>query len=124
MWWDVVGADGEGGAAVSERGCPDDMYPWDVDYAGEVVTTFEKFKAQCYYDCLNLPISWYFQPPDECDEYGFELVWVMPRKYGKTWSLRLAPGFDRGEVEAWLEEWTREVAAAHYGWTAPAEATQ
>ena len=96
------------------RGCPEPMYPWDVDYEGEVVGTLEEFKSRCYHDSLNLPISWYFSPE------GFELVWVMPRKNGKTWSLRLAPGFDRAEVEQWLEDWTHKVAAAHYGWTAPA----
>ena len=100
-------------------GCPDGMYPWDVDYPGAVIATFEEFKSAAYHDSLNLPISWYFNPPDESDEYGFELTFVMPRKYGKTWSLRLAPGFDRAEVEAWLEDWTHGVAAEHYGWTRP-----
>lgn len=98
----------------SQRGCPDRMYPWDVDYPGETYATFEKFKADVRHDTLNLPISWYFDPEDEGGK--FVLVYVMPRKYGKTWSMVLAPGFDRAEVEEWLETWTRQVAAEHYGW--------
>jgi hypothetical protein len=97
------------------KGCPDGMYPWDVDYAEQAHATFDEFKAHQRPDSLNLPISWYFNPADEGGE--FVLVYVMPRKYGKTWSVRLAPGFDRAEVEAWLEDWTHEVAAQHYGWT-------
>lgn len=101
----------------SPQNCPDGMYPWDVDYEGSggAYLTFEAFKAATYHDSLNIPISWYFNPDDEDGE--FVLVYVMPRKYGKTWSMRLAPGFDRAEVEAWLEEWTKQVARRHYGWT-------
>lgn len=97
------------------RGCPDDMYPWDVTYDGIAIPTLEEFKAAVYHNCLNLPISWYFNPEDEGGE--FVLIWVMPRKSARTWSLKLSPGFDRAEVEHWLEAWTREVAANHYGWT-------
>lgn len=98
-------------------GCPDGMYPWDVDYEGDIYSTFAEFKSAAYYDPLNLPISWYFNPADEGGE--FVLVYVMPRKYGKTRSMRLAPGFDRAEVEAWLEDWTKQVASQHYGWVDP-----
>lgn len=99
------------------QGCPEDMYPWELDFPGVVYPTFASFKEAASYDSLNLPISWWFYPEDEGGE--FVLVFVMPRKYGKTWGQRLAPGFDRAEVEAWLEDWTREFAANHYGWTDP-----
>lgn len=99
------------------RSCPDGMYPWDVDYpADEVNQTFEGFRTEAEFqqDSLNLPISWIFKPEDEGGE--FELVFTCPRKNGRTWSLRLAAGFDRAEVEEWLETWTRQVAAHHFGW--------
>lgn len=96
------------------RGCPSAMYPWDVDFDGDTFVTLEDLQDAVYHDSLNLPISWYFNPADEGGE--FVLVFVMPRKYGKTWSMKLTPGFDRSAVEDWLESWTREVAARHYGW--------
>ena len=94
--------------------CPENMYPWDVDYPEEdAYETFEGFKANVRYDSLNLPVSWWF----DSDTGVFTLVWVMPRKGGRTWSVSLAPGYDRNEVEQWLEDWTKSFAAYHYRWT-------
>lgn len=104
------------------EGCPDGMYPWDVKYQDQVVDTLDDLKEQAYFDSLNVPISWFFYPED-AEENGelagrLELVWVMPRKYGDTWSIQVkAGGYDRAEAEAWLDEFSREAAAEWFGWT-------
>ena len=102
------------------NGCPRLMYPWDVSYDdGDVYKSFEQFKEDVSYDSLNIPVSWYFNPDDE-DEYDpgvFTLVFTMPRKGGSTWCMKLAPGYDRAEVEEWLEQWTKEFAREYYGWS-------
>lgn len=103
--------------------CPEGMYPMESEY----VTDCETFAALREHaeqasDSLNFPIGWtlYDESTEDWGAFGdeerrsFELVFLMPRKYGKTWSIRTAV-FDRPEVEAWLSTWLRGQVDRWYG---------
>jgi hypothetical protein len=104
--------------------CPDGMYPMDFTYEPEECYDFAELKveAEGKSDFLNLPIAWAFNclydegvdvvTEREC----FDLVFLMPRKYGQTWGLRTFK-YDRTEVLGWLDTWLREQVNEWYGWS-------
>lgn len=111
-------------------GCPEGMYPMDVDYPNECENFADiKEEAEKMSGFLNFPISWYMTDKlSDCElkwnvthpdnlielERWFKLVFLMPRKYGKTWSLQ-TQNFDSEEVKAWLKEWIPQQLSAWYG---------
>jgi len=85
----------------------------DSDYENEADSFAELVeRAEAGSDVLNFPISWYVTL-DETDK--FEVVFLMPRKYGKTWSL-YTHVFDADEAVAWVKDFTRQAAEEWYGW--------
>lgn len=106
------------------EGCPEGMYPLDLDYEPEVCDTFESLRegAERASNILNLPLSWYFsghendEDADEDEKPSFTLVFVMPRKSNRTWGVRTY-NFDHAEVQAWLDTWVRGEINTWFGWT-------
>jgi hypothetical protein len=99
------------------------MYPMSVDYPESIHDNFADFKAEAEAasDCLNFPISWTFRDSDDEDMFDdpffFELVFLLPRKYGKTWSIRLeGDNFDREEIQTWIDTWLKGEVMHWYGW--------
>lgn len=105
---------------MAERGCPDGMYPLDVYYETNEFDTFEELKdnAERGSNVLNVPLSWYFTPDEDDDgeqAKRFTLVFAMPRKDLRTWSVSTTQ-FDRPVVEQWLKEWIPTQFAEWFGW--------
>jgi len=90
------------------------MYPLDVDYAPNEFDTFAALResAEAASNALNLPLSWWF---GDSDEPGFTLVFVMPRKGNRAWSMTTLT-YDRDEVQAWLDTWLRGEISEWFGW--------
>lgn len=101
-----------------DKGCPEGMYPLDSSFEANVYDTFEELRsaAENASDILNLPLSWFFDEGEDGD-YGpsFTIVFLMPRKYGQTWSMR-THSFDRPTVQAWLDTWLRGEIDRWFGW--------
>lgn len=97
------------------RGCPENMYPlFDPTYDETRYDTFQEFKEAAFYDSLNVLFGWWFHSEEDGGE--FVMMWIMPRKGGNSWAARLKPGYDREEVEDWVEKFSKEAAAHHFGW--------
>lgn len=103
---------------MSDNGCPEGMYPLESTYEPGDYDTFEELRAdaEAASDVLNLPLSWFFDD-GEYDPEGpsFTLVFLMPRKYGQTWSMRTR-SFDRETVQKWLDTWLRGQINNWFGW--------
>lgn len=111
----------------SHTGCPDGMYPMDSDYGPEDYSSLTEFidAAEAASNSLNFPISWYLYDENHEDwrkyesdeERNFKLVFLMPRKYGKTWSIRLVGDFDSDALMGWLRSWIRAQSNTWFGFT-------
>lgn len=103
---------------MADNGCPEGMYPLDSTYDANDYDTFEGLRAAAERasDALNLPLSWFFDD-GEFDGAGpsFTLTFLMPRKYGQTWSMRTRT-FDYPTVQAWLDTWLRGEVNRWFGW--------
>lgn len=98
-------------------GCPEGMYPMDSKYENEVDSLEELIEqAEQGSDVLNFPISWYVTLNEDEDEPNkFEVVFLMPRKYGDTWSL-YTHEFDPDAAVEWVKVFTYKAAGDWYGW--------
>lgn len=107
---------------IEKDGCPDGMYPLDSTYEANYCDTFVELReyAERQSGVLNLPLSWWFDEDtrwhgDEPDwKPTFRLVFHSPRKH-VNWSLETAK-YDRDEVEAWLESFTKKAMTDWFGW--------
>lgn len=106
-----------------------DMYPMDGDYTIEH-DTFASLReaAESASDVLNYPISWFFHDetseewgkylePGTLDTKEFTLTFLMPRKSGRTWSIK-TEDFDHDEVQEWLDTFIKAEVFRWYGWSA------
>ena len=100
----------------------------DVDYESEEFDSFAEMReaAEKSSDSLNFPIGWtiYDEQDEDWNVYvtpgvtetpSFELIFLLPRKWGKTWGMRTAT-FDRAEVQQWLDTFVRGEVMRWYGW--------
>lgn len=96
--------------------CPEGMYPLDCDSVCDKASLKDLIEhCEVSSDILNLPLSWFLFPGDENEERYFQVVFVMPRKYCRTWSVR-TNNFDTEESVAWVKEFTKQAATEWFGW--------